>query len=270
MDSQSWVSSSCLSTPNITLLTQVAILNPKWLGPHEALLWSARTDVNSQNLLIYCKFEFSAQLPARLSTVACPAGSGTLWFGPGLGLTKELWCAQLTSAIPDPCWSPGTRTFSHMPLLEWLGYNHFFWPPCWPCFSSHLHWFMELNLGKHGPVQSVWLSPSLTSLNKQLCSWEYFGFCFLLLPPADRGPEFCWMFNDSSVSTRGKLLEEVFHRANGNWIRKWYKWPVCVSALRLLSSNLPFLSRSSSLAPSAPVCVLSSPPQTSFDEQPMS
>lgn len=89
MDSQSWVSSSCLSTPNITLLTQVAILNPKWLGPHEALLWSARTDVNSQNLLIYCKFEFSAQLPARLSTVACPAGSGTLWFGPGWGWPRN-------------------------------------------------------------------------------------------------------------------------------------------------------------------------------------
>lgn len=89
MDSQSWVSSSCLSTPNITLLTQVAILNPKWLGPHEALLWSARTDVDSQNLLIYCKFECSAQLPARLSTVACPAGSRTLWFGPGWGWPRN-------------------------------------------------------------------------------------------------------------------------------------------------------------------------------------
>lgn len=211
MDSQSWVSSSCLSTPNIALLTQVAILNPKWLGPHEALLWSARTDVNSQNLLIYCKFEFSAQLPARLSTVACPAGSGTLWFGPGWGWPRN-------SGVPSwlqPSQIPAGPLARELSLIcpFWSGsvIITFFWPPCWPCFSSHLHWFMELNLGKHGPVQSVWLSPSLTSLNKQLCSWQYFGFCFLLLPPADRGPEFCWMFNDSSVSTRGKLLEEVFH-----------------------------------------------------------
>lgn len=210
MDSQSWVSSSCLSTPNITLLTQVAILNPKWLGPHEALLWSARTDVNSQNLLIYCKFEFSAQLPARLSTVACPAGSGTLWFGPGWGWPRN-------SGVPSwlqPSQIPAGPLARELSLIcpFWSGsvIIIFFWPPCWPCFSSHLHWFMELNLGKHGPVQSVWLSPSLTSLNKQLCSWEYFGFCSLLLPPADRGPEFCWMFNDSSVSTWGKLLEEVF------------------------------------------------------------
>lgn len=59
------------------------------------------------------------------------------------------------------------------------------------------------------------------------------------------------MFNDSSVSTGGKLLlEEAFHQANGNWIGKWYKWPVWVSALHLLNSNFPFLSRSSSLAPS--------------------
>lgn len=53
------------------------------------------------------------------------------------------------------------------------------------------------------------------------------------------------MFNDSSVSTG-----EVFHWANGNWIGKWYKWPVWVSALRPLNSNFPFSSRSSSLAPS--------------------
>lgn len=61
------------------------------------------------------------QCPAAGLAVYCSLHSrkqdSVVW--PRLGPTKELWCAQQTSAIPDPCWSPGTSTSSRMPF--WSG-----------------------------------------------------------------------------------------------------------------------------------------------------
>lgn len=182
MDSQSWVSSSCLSTPNITLQT-VAILNPKWLGPHEALLWSARTDVDPQNLLIYCKFEFSAQLPVWLSTVACTAGSRPLWSGPGWGWPRNSGVLSWLQPFQIPA---GPLAWA-VPLVCP------FWSGSVIVISSGLpadHDLFSFALTPGAESWPVWLSPSLTSLDmfKQLCSWEYYRFCSLLLPPAGRGP----------------------------------------------------------------------------------
>lgn len=91
------------STFDITILTLVAVLKPKWLEPWENFLLKCwHRDSASLDLLIWCKCGFSASLAAHSSPYSVKAEClvPCLWWG----APRLWWGAPQISGVP--CWLP--------------------------------------------------------------------------------------------------------------------------------------------------------------------